>query len=189
MIAPSSSTYNSNDMVHNHYLEEAKKKTYEIGGFLLEIYSPIAQPRLTGEPINGSNDDITNQYECEQTLDVSAGNLNLSAAMTSDHNSSELRIHNHGNKPSSSKLVPKVVPPTDKTATSQQVLELLFSRMYEEYFNAGNRRSGYHQKDKTAAKYETEHGMEKTVQNQGQSPKMPKSESICEESAVKRSRN
>nr|GEX78738.1 hypothetical protein [Tanacetum cinerariifolium] len=31
MIAPSSSRYNSNDMVHNHYLEKAKKQTHEIG--------------------------------------------------------------------------------------------------------------------------------------------------------------
>ncbi|GJU88053.1 hypothetical protein Tco_1300476 [Tanacetum coccineum] len=31
MIAPSSSRYSSNDMVHNHYLEEAKKKTQENG--------------------------------------------------------------------------------------------------------------------------------------------------------------
>ncbi|GJZ14351.1 hypothetical protein Tco_0549581 [Tanacetum coccineum] len=31
MIAPSSSRYSSNDMVHNHYLEEAKKKTKECG--------------------------------------------------------------------------------------------------------------------------------------------------------------
>ncbi|GKA76053.1 hypothetical protein Tco_0782431 [Tanacetum coccineum] len=31
MIAPSSSRYNSNDMIHNHYLEEAKKKTQENG--------------------------------------------------------------------------------------------------------------------------------------------------------------
>ncbi|GKB69799.1 hypothetical protein Tco_0931211 [Tanacetum coccineum] len=46
--------------------------------------------------------------------------------MTSDHNSSELRIHDHINEPSSSKLVPKVVPPADKTATSRQELELLF---------------------------------------------------------------
>ncbi|GKC84302.1 hypothetical protein Tco_1140019, partial [Tanacetum coccineum] len=29
MIAPSSSRYSSNDIVHNHYLEEAKKKTQE----------------------------------------------------------------------------------------------------------------------------------------------------------------
>ncbi|GJT80571.1 hypothetical protein Tco_1054913 [Tanacetum coccineum] len=60
---------------------------------------------------NGSDKDITNQYECEQTLDVSV-------AMNSDHNSSELGIHDHSNEPSSSKLVLKVVPPADKTATS-----------------------------------------------------------------------
>ncbi|GJV91801.1 hypothetical protein Tco_1539614 [Tanacetum coccineum] len=30
--------------------------------------------KVDSEPTNGSNDDITNQYECKQTLDVSAGN-------------------------------------------------------------------------------------------------------------------
>ncbi|GJT23307.1 hypothetical protein Tco_0893244 [Tanacetum coccineum] len=78
--------------------------------------------KVDSEPSNGSIEDITNQYECEQTLDVSA----------------ELVIHDHNNEPSSSKLVPKVVPPADKTATSRQELELLFSPMYKEYFNAGN---------------------------------------------------
>ncbi|GJX67990.1 hypothetical protein Tco_0303717 [Tanacetum coccineum] len=39
--------------------------------------------------------------------------------------------------------------------------------------------SGYHQKDRKPSQNDkTEHEMEKTVQNQGQSPKMPKSESI-----------
>ncbi|GJR03993.1 hypothetical protein Tco_0526977 [Tanacetum coccineum] len=76
--------------------------------------------KVDSEPQNGSNEDITNPYECEQTLNVSAGTLNLSAAMTSDHNNSELRIHDHSNEPSSSKLVPKVVPPADKTATLRQ---------------------------------------------------------------------
>ncbi|GJZ85144.1 hypothetical protein Tco_0650483 [Tanacetum coccineum] len=39
--------------------------------------------------------------------------------------------------------------------------------------------NGYHQKDRKPSQNDkTEHGMEKTVQNQGQSPKMPKSESI-----------
>ncbi|GKA16360.1 hypothetical protein Tco_0696107, partial [Tanacetum coccineum] len=47
-------------------------------------------------------------------------------AMTSDHNRSELGIHDHSNEPSSSKLVPKVVPLAVKTATSRQELELLF---------------------------------------------------------------
>ncbi|GJU14937.1 hypothetical protein Tco_1142903 [Tanacetum coccineum] len=63
---------------------------------------------------------------------VDASTLNLSAGlapprqMTSDHNSSELGIHDHNNELSRSKLVPKVVPPADKTATSRQELELLF---------------------------------------------------------------
>ncbi|GJW66030.1 hypothetical protein Tco_0117914 [Tanacetum coccineum] len=40
-------------------------------------------------------------------------------------------------------------------------------------------RSGYQQKDRKPSQNDkTEHGMEKAVQNQGQSPKMPKSESI-----------
>ncbi|GKB89053.1 hypothetical protein Tco_0961325 [Tanacetum coccineum] len=46
--------------------------------------------------------------------------------MTSDHKSLELGIHDHSNELSSSKLVPKVVPPADKAATSRQELELLF---------------------------------------------------------------
>ncbi|GJS03765.1 hypothetical protein Tco_0320273 [Tanacetum coccineum] len=122
MIAPGSSRYSSNDMVHNHYLEEAKKKTQEIG----KIFESSIT-KVDSEPTNGSNGDITNQYVCEQTLDVSAGTLNLSAAMTSDHNSLELGIHDHSNEASSSKLVLTVVTPSDKIATSRQELELLFS--------------------------------------------------------------
>ncbi|GJT12054.1 hypothetical protein Tco_0859096 [Tanacetum coccineum] len=45
--------------------------------------------KVDSEPTNGSNDDITNQYECKQTLDVSAG-LNPQCQMTSVHNSSGL---------------------------------------------------------------------------------------------------
>ncbi|GKB95386.1 hypothetical protein Tco_0981523 [Tanacetum coccineum] len=85
-----------------------------------------ARTKGYSEPTNGSNDDITNQYECKQTLDVSAGHSLLHDKMTSDHNSLELGIHDHNNELSSSKLVPKVVPPADKTYTSRQELELLF---------------------------------------------------------------
>ncbi|GKC48106.1 hypothetical protein Tco_1065828 [Tanacetum coccineum] len=35
--------------------------------------------KVDSEPTNGSNGDIANQYECEQTLNLSAGTLNLSA--------------------------------------------------------------------------------------------------------------
>ncbi|GJV33187.1 hypothetical protein Tco_1393587 [Tanacetum coccineum] len=38
--------------------------------------------KVDSEPTNGSNEDITNQYECEQTLNVSASTLNLSAGIS-----------------------------------------------------------------------------------------------------------
>ncbi|GJR47007.1 hypothetical protein Tco_1315110 [Tanacetum coccineum] len=88
--------------------------------------------KVDSDPTNGSNDDITNKYECKQTLDVSAGTLNIHACTSLNPTKeglrvcSELGIHDHSNEPSSSKLVPKVVPPADKTATSRQELELLF---------------------------------------------------------------
>nr|GEU99019.1 hypothetical protein [Tanacetum cinerariifolium] len=47
--------------------------------------------KVDSEPPNGSNSDITNQYECEQTLDVSAGTLNLSAG-TFNPNKEGLRV-------------------------------------------------------------------------------------------------
>ncbi|GJW35767.1 retrovirus-related pol polyprotein from transposon TNT 1-94 [Tanacetum coccineum] len=56
---------------------------------------------------------------------------------TSIHNSTELGIHDHNNEPSSSKLVPTFSPSVD-TDSSQQELDLLFSPLYDEFFNAGN---------------------------------------------------
>nr|GEV47469.1 hypothetical protein [Tanacetum cinerariifolium] len=38
--------------------------------------------KVDSEPLYGSNDDITNPYECDQTLNVSACTLNLSAGLT-----------------------------------------------------------------------------------------------------------
>ncbi|GKF71430.1 hypothetical protein Tco_0207544, partial [Tanacetum coccineum] len=88
--------------------------------------------KADSEPTNGSDKDITNQYEYEQTLDVSVGTLNLSACTSFNPKKeglrvcSEIGIHDHSNEPLSSKLVPKVVPLANKTATSRQELELLF---------------------------------------------------------------
>ncbi|GJR27891.1 ribonuclease H-like domain-containing protein [Tanacetum coccineum] len=51
MIAPSSSRYSSNDMVCNHYLEEAKKKTQENGRNSRPSVMPSARSQST---VNGS---------------------------------------------------------------------------------------------------------------------------------------
>ncbi|GKF27401.1 hypothetical protein Tco_0083295, partial [Tanacetum coccineum] len=48
--------------------------------------------KVDSEPINGSNDDISNQYECEKTLDVSAGTLNLSAGTSFNPKHEGLRV-------------------------------------------------------------------------------------------------
>nr|GEW23900.1 hypothetical protein [Tanacetum cinerariifolium] len=40
--------------------------------------------KVNSKPPNGSNEDITNHNECEQTLDVSAGTINLTAVQNSE---------------------------------------------------------------------------------------------------------
>ncbi|GJV77974.1 hypothetical protein Tco_1509558 [Tanacetum coccineum] len=81
--------------------------------------------KVESEPPNGSNADIPNQCESKQALNVSAADQAsvfiamtieqrsstlVLHQMTSDHNRSELGIHDHSIEPSSSKLVPTVVP-------------------------------------------------------------------------------
>ncbi|GJT26932.1 hypothetical protein Tco_0907207 [Tanacetum coccineum] len=48
--------------------------------------------KLDSEPTNGSYEDTTNQYEYEQTLDVSAGTLNLSAGTSFNPKKEGLRV-------------------------------------------------------------------------------------------------
>ncbi|GKC73412.1 hypothetical protein Tco_1119295 [Tanacetum coccineum] len=48
--------------------------------------------KVDSEPLNGSNEDITNPYECEQTLNVSAGTLNLSAGTSFNPEKERLRV-------------------------------------------------------------------------------------------------
>ncbi|GJY05457.1 hypothetical protein Tco_0371397, partial [Tanacetum coccineum] len=104
--------FSSNDMVHNHYLEEAKKKTHDQGRILKTVGLRWVPTRkiftsstttVYNEPTNGSNKDITNQYECEQTLDVSASTLDSSAGTSinvqeeQNLNLSKLRISTPSN--------------------------------------------------------------------------------------------
>nr|GEW32838.1 hypothetical protein [Tanacetum cinerariifolium] len=71
MIASSSSRYSSNDMVHNHYLEEAKKKTHESGRNSRPSVMPSAKSQSTTNayktgdlhfvlPYNASNENTLN---------------------------------------------------------------------------------------------------------------------------------
>nr|GEY13543.1 retrovirus-related Pol polyprotein from transposon TNT 1-94 [Tanacetum cinerariifolium] len=64
------------------------------------------------EPPNGSNEDITNPYECDQTLIISAGTLNLTTGLVSN--------------PVSQK---PCIPP------NRDDWDRLFQSMFDEYFN------------------------------------------------------
>ncbi|GJR89554.1 hypothetical protein Tco_0213565 [Tanacetum coccineum] len=73
-----------------------------------------------------NSSDLAPQCQMVSAENNTSGPASFFMAMTSDHNRSELGIQDHSNEPSSSKLVPKVVPLAVKTATSRQELELLF---------------------------------------------------------------
>ncbi|GKE74450.1 retrovirus-related pol polyprotein from transposon TNT 1-94 [Tanacetum coccineum] len=74
------------------------------------------------------------------SVDNNTSGLAPQLQVTFDHNSSELKLYDHINEPSSSKMAPNVSPPADKTMSSQQELDLLFSPLFEEYFTARNQK-------------------------------------------------
>nr|GEY65112.1 hypothetical protein [Tanacetum cinerariifolium] len=75
--------------------------------------------KVDSEPPNGSNEDITNPYECKQSLDVSACTLNLSAVQASDLNVNKMTSDDNTSGPapqrkerfSTAIAAPRVVDP------------------------------------------------------------------------------
>nr|GEU43872.1 retrotransposon protein, putative, unclassified [Tanacetum cinerariifolium] len=114
--------------------------------------------KVDSEPLNGSNADITNQYEFEQTLDVSAGTLNLSAVQNSGFTTTVMNclVQSCSRCCSSSRQdsyittsVGITIPLShnnveenndnmrpDAHVPSQQELDLLFGPLYDEFFKA-----------------------------------------------------
>nr|GEZ93375.1 hypothetical protein [Tanacetum cinerariifolium] len=112
----------SNDMVHNHYLGEAKKKTQERSRNSEPSLMPSARSQSTAngsKPKPRSNTQTSRNWPASKSsfATTKTGFKDFSTdeqGMTSDHNSSELGLHDHSNEQSSS----KVVPPADKTNRS-----------------------------------------------------------------------
>nr|GEX19572.1 Gag-Pol polyprotein [Tanacetum cinerariifolium] len=82
--------------------------------------------KVDSESLNGSNVDITNQYECEQTLNLSAG-LVPQRQKASDYDNPD---------PFSQRQ--DVYSSADADVPSQQELDMLFSPLYDEFFNTGS---------------------------------------------------
>ncbi|GJT95867.1 hypothetical protein Tco_1091385 [Tanacetum coccineum] len=82
--------------------------------------------KVDSEPLNGSNEDITNPYECEQTLNVSAGTLNLSAG---------LGLHQLTPGYINSGFVQNLFSLTPYVPPSKKDYEINFQLLFDEYFN------------------------------------------------------
>nr|GEV77036.1 hypothetical protein [Tanacetum cinerariifolium] len=100
--------FSSNDMVHNHYPEEAKKKTQE--------RNRNSKPSLIPSARSQSTAMVANQHLGAILKHLGTG---LHPRVFSQRQRlSELGLLDHSNEQSSSKMVPKVVPLADKTFTS-----------------------------------------------------------------------
>ncbi|GJZ61951.1 hypothetical protein Tco_0618088 [Tanacetum coccineum] len=89
------------------------------------------------EPSNGSNEDITNPYECDQTLNVSVGTLNLStvqASLFNDRWHLQITLQAPFLKEKEG-LVQNSVSPTPYVPPSKKDYEILFQLLFYEYFN------------------------------------------------------
>nr|GFA75486.1 hypothetical protein [Tanacetum cinerariifolium] len=83
MIAPSSSRWKPTGKFF---------KTVGLRWVLTGKIFTSSTTKVDSDPTNGSNEDITNQYECEQTLDVSVDNLNLSVDTSFNPKKEGLRV-------------------------------------------------------------------------------------------------
>nr|GEY08794.1 hypothetical protein [Tanacetum cinerariifolium] len=100
--------FSSNDMVYNHYLKEAKKKTQECNRNSEPSLMPYARSQII---TNGSKPKPRSNIQTSR-------NWPAFRIVLSQQKLPEIRIHDYNNEQSSSKMVPKVVPSADKTATS-----------------------------------------------------------------------
>ncbi|GJZ51663.1 hypothetical protein Tco_0606178 [Tanacetum coccineum] len=112
-----------------------------------ELHQMVSAENNTSGPVpQCSNDVCSHQFRHRSSskwrlfkitlqapfLNVQMTSVHISSGlvlhqMTSGHNRSELGILVHSNEPSSSKLIPKVVPLAVKIATSRQVLGFYYS--------------------------------------------------------------
>nr|GEW54894.1 hypothetical protein [Tanacetum cinerariifolium] len=116
-----------NDSCVKKFLKEVNSRTKVPSNKITNRNKPVEQ---TGVPHKQERQIPTGHRGRTQSLVAEKTDISETRAsrnfhlmykmMTSDHNSSELGLHDHNNKQSSLKLVPDIVPPADKTATSRQ---------------------------------------------------------------------
>nr|GEW01828.1 hypothetical protein [Tanacetum cinerariifolium] len=86
--------------------------------------------KVDSEPPNGSNEDITNPYECKQSLDVSAvqaSDLDVNKMVSADNTLGPLLKEKKG-------LVQNIPSPTPAILPTKNDWDSFFQHMFDEYF-------------------------------------------------------
>ncbi|GKC66789.1 hypothetical protein Tco_1099387 [Tanacetum coccineum] len=138
--------FSSNDMVHNHYLDEARKTIQERdrNSKLVSLHDigklfDSCTGKVDCEPTHCSNVDIPNIHECKQTLDLSAGSsLTGQQKQIIDFSAgASFNVKQENLRPRSS--MSTEVPTADMIfMTSMMELESLFGPLFDKYFNGEN---------------------------------------------------
>ncbi|GJS17437.1 hypothetical protein Tco_0411909 [Tanacetum coccineum] len=161
MIASSSSRnssknmpgFNSNDMIHNHYLEEAKKNTQERNKNLKSSMMHTASPQTTTK---GSKPKPRSNNQTPRSLPVSKSScVTITAVPKADHSKSSSSFSDfkhfmfigHRLSPNkTSDMYEKTSPRSDLSSTTSTEaptinmieLESLFGPLFNKYFNGEN---------------------------------------------------
>nr|GEX55810.1 Gag-Pol polyprotein [Tanacetum cinerariifolium] len=145
-ISTKNMTFSSNDMVHNHYLEEAKKRTQERSRNSEPSLIPSARLQSTA---NGSkliprrNTQTSRIWPATRNSFVTIKTVPMAEHPRNSRNDScvtkFLKEVNSRAKVPSNKTPKrnKPVEQVDADVPSQQELDMLFGPLYDEFFNAG----------------------------------------------------
>ncbi|GJV96112.1 retrovirus-related pol polyprotein from transposon TNT 1-94 [Tanacetum coccineum] len=130
--------FSSNDMVHNHYLEEAKKQTQESDRNSRPSVLPSAKSQSTAnasKPKPRSNTQPSRNWPTSKNSFVTTKTVPIAEHPRNSRNFSDSR--HFVCSTCTLNLSVDVYPLADTIVSSQQELDLLFGPLYDEFFNAG----------------------------------------------------
>ncbi|GKE05581.1 hypothetical protein Tco_1397599, partial [Tanacetum coccineum] len=157
MIAPSSSRYSSNDMVHNHYLEEGMKKTQESGRNSRPSVMPSTTSQNTAngsKPKPRSNTQTSRNWPASKNSFVMTKNVPIAEHFRNSRNFSDSKLfvcltcqkcvfnenHDHCVTKFMNEVNSRAKVPSNKTTNKNKPVEQIsVAKKLERYISKGYR--------------------------------------------------